>query len=118
MIVLQYNTRIFMSALSTRSSMVSLRPIFHFSDEHLGALFSAHRWLFRNPKAPANALSPGAHPYGNRFLFFFCDGDIFADNLKKLFAFSWGGFSSQHISETGFGQLLEFPRGKTFPILD
>ena len=90
--------------------MVNPGPIFQFFDQHFCALFSARKWLFRKPKVPANALSSGAGPRGNRFSFFFLDGDMLADNLKLLFALSWVGCLAEHSSETGFGQLLEFPR--------
>ena len=67
--------------------------------------------------------STGKRPVSRRrslwkhFFIFFVVRVLYANNLKYLFAFSWGGFFSEHNSETGFEQLLEFPRDVFFPIL-
>lgn len=111
-------TRPFSYLLLCRRYMVSPEPLFHNSDLHLCQVFSAHMWLFRKPKVPVNALSPGAWLCGNGFFLFCFFRLLFAYNRNILFAFSWGVFFSKHNSETGFGQLSEFPRPNFFSILN
>lgn len=56
-------------------------------------------------------------PVETVFFFFVLVRLVFAHNRKMSLKFSWGVFFSEHNSETGFGQLSEFPRPKIFPIL-
>ena len=63
-------------------------------------------------KAPENALFPRAARYVKQFSVAFAISPIFPkSNRANLFVFSWGELFSEHISETGFGQILKLSRG-------
>ena len=86
------------------SPCTTICPIF---PQHPGAFFSGWRMFFRNPKTPANALSPGADRHEEFFFFFF---------VVSLFLIKWINLSpfqqvllfadSEYLN--GFEQISEF----------